>query len=619
MYEVQKTDNFSVESTFFEPSTSSRSSTSESAIFAVEKELRALSPEEMRKFAKEVKTAREKELASWVKHKTGRPMLVSDYSAKTGLRPLPSRSVTEWKMKEGVKVIKDRLVLKGFAERNTHTLNTSSPTASRLGHRIILLLAAILKAPIWSLDISTAFLQGWTFSDMANAGYDRQPVAMFLSAEIWSILASLCPGERLFKEAARNPELFCYCLDKAAYGLKDAPLLWNLRLVQVLTKQLGLKRSPHDACVFFRSEKEQILVAISLHVDDTLLTGVVKHMTDLHIQLEKHFGALKKEENAFRHFGIDISRKQHDVLMSQQQYLSTLKPVTVNRTRGEGRTQDTPGTEAEITDFRSLVAGISWVGVTHPGAQAAASLYQTYLPHPTIKQILNLNSFLNQLVSTYTPLRFASGFDLRDVRILCVCDSSLGNSGVEKYSQGAHTCLLARGKQAETLCGPCIPLTYRSGKSKRVANSTMAAECLAQCQGIEEGLLLQTWLHELTHPSMDAKQLLAVPPKELSPLVGVMDCEDLHAVLIKPAAPTPTNKSLVLHLSSLRESLDSGRVQGWVWVSTDDMLSNAMTKLESDGTLPMEPLTDMLRTCCWTPNATYKFGSHRRSDSKAKL
>jgi hypothetical protein len=256
------------------------------------------------------------------------------------------------------------------------------------------------------------------------------------------------------------------------------------------------------------------------------------------------------------------------------------------------------------------------VGVTHPGAQAAASLYQGFLPTPNIKHILGLNSFLEQLRSEYAPLMFKSGFDLKNIRIVCPSDSSLGNTGVEKYSQGAHMCLLAKGKEADTLCGPCIPLTSRSGKSKRVANSSMAAETLASCQAIEEGLLLQTWIHELLNPELDARQLLAVPVSELPPLIGVTDCEDLHAVLIKPAAPTPTNRSLTLHLSSLREARESGKVQQWCWVTTHDMISNSTTKLESDGTLPLRPLTDLLRTCSWIPKESYKFGSHFRNDVK---
>jgi hypothetical protein len=145
VFEIRTENVEEFESTFWDPE---HNTSCDSRTFAVEKELRALTPEELVKHAPKVQEARLKELTSWVKHKTGHPMLVQEYSAKTGLRPLPSRSVTEWKMKEGQMVIKDRLVLKGFAERNTHTLNTSSPTATRLGHRMILLLASILLAPV---------------------------------------------------------------------------------------------------------------------------------------------------------------------------------------------------------------------------------------------------------------------------------------------------------------------------------------------------------------------------------------------------------------------------------------------------------------------------------------
>ena len=47
-------------------------------------------------------------------------------------------------------------------------------------------------------------------------------------------------------------------------------------------------------------------------------------------------------------------------------------------------------------------------------------------------------------------------------------------------------------------------------------------------------------------------------------------------------------------------------------------VSNAMTKLESDGTLPMQPLTEVLKTCQWMPKESYKFGAHFRIDVKPK-
>jgi hypothetical protein len=62
-------------------------------------------------------------------------------------------------------------------------------------------------------------------------------------------------------------------LDKAAYGLKDAPLLWNLKAVLVLVSDLAYVRSSHDSCLFYRVKDGEVVVIISLHVDDTLATG----------------------------------------------------------------------------------------------------------------------------------------------------------------------------------------------------------------------------------------------------------------------------------------------------------------------------------------------------------
>jgi len=105
---------------------------------------------------------------------------------------------------------------------------------------------------IWSLDVSTAFLKGWTFEEMNKSGFKRQPCALRLPTDVWELLAELEPSNKLFKLAARNPELYCLELDKAAYGLKDAPLLWNLKAVLVLVSELQYIRSSHDSCLFYR-------------------------------------------------------------------------------------------------------------------------------------------------------------------------------------------------------------------------------------------------------------------------------------------------------------------------------------------------------------------------------
>ena len=57
----------------------------------------------------------------------------------------------------------------------------------------------------------------------------------------------------------------------------------------------------------------------------------------------------------------------------------------------------------ETTDYRSLACGIAWLGLTSPQAMTMASLYQSYLPTPSIKQARMLNEALAQLHEIYEP------------------------------------------------------------------------------------------------------------------------------------------------------------------------------------------------------------------------
>ncbi len=219
-------------------------------------------------------------------------------------------------------------------------------------------------------------------------------------------------------------------------------------------------------------------------MDDTLVTGTPERLQWLKSRLEKEYGKLKEELNAFRHFGVDVTRdtKSLHVEASQKAYVANLKPITLDRSRGDGRTVDTLATSAEITEARSLISGIAWVGVTHPGAQAAASLLQHYLPTPTVGQILMCNAFLAQLQADYQPLIFRHGLSFNRLRVVTVTDSSLGNA--EKYSQGGFMHFLSND-DVSCVNGNSVLIYARSGRSKRVASSTMSAETLHLVSGVE--------------------------------------------------------------------------------------------------------------------------------------
>ena len=183
------------------------------------------------------------------------------------------------------------------------------------------------------------------------------------------------------------------------------------------------------------------------------------------------------------------------------------------------------------------MSAVSWVGVTSPLACALASLHQGCLPVPTYRDAVRLNTAVAQLRAEYCPLVF------RHIpppwRLIDVSDSSFAN--VTRHSQGGFLIPLMHDSQT-SLGGQCNILEFKSNKAKRVCTSTMHAEAVSHMTSEEHASFIQTFLHELQNPGISAAELIAAEGFELTPILGVTDCEDLHAALISAAAPNPSNK-----------------------------------------------------------------------------
>ena len=457
---------------------------------------------------------------------------------------------------------------------------------------MVAFIAAKNRWDIWSLDLSTAFLQGFTFSELESSGFKRQPCAFIPPKDpfdFWEMIKQLDPK-------MRGGDGYAFELHKAAYGLKDAPLLWNLRIAMVIIKVMKLKRSAHDGCVYYLIRKENLVLILSLHVDDTLLSGSKMWLEWCHSELEKHFGKLKKECSAFRHFGVDVKRMSDgSIALDQTEYLKLLKPITLPRCN-----QLAAASETQLTDFRSLVSGIAWVGVTSPEAQACASLLQGFTGELIVKQIHFANNSLAQLKAQYTPLVLRAGHVISHSKLVCIGDSSLGNSS--KYSQGGYLIFICNDSDSAILHGPVTLISWKSAKSKRVATSSMAAETLLMTSMCEEALYLQAWIEELRHPMMTVHELINADPMEMIPVDTCTDCMDLYGVLIKPAAPSPTNRNLTLYLAQLRADRETRHVRNVIWLDTRDMLANGMTKLNATGTVDSKDLAEVLATGRWRPS-----------------
>ena len=96
-----------------------------------------------------------------------------------------------------------------------------------------------------------------------------------------------------------------------------------------------------------------------------------------------------------------------------------------------------------------------------------------------------------------------------------------------------------------------------SRKEPHVCRSTFAAELHAALDGLNQGMLIQTAIHEMLHGARSASELLKL--RETGGIRPVLElCIDARAVfdaVTAGAVKVPADKHLFLHLLKLREMI----------------------------------------------------------------
>ena len=120
---------------------------------------------------------------------------------------------------------KARLIVRGYSDVDAPqgTLETSSPTTTRLSRNFLLSLSTILRWQLWTSDIATAFLQG-----------------LPQECKLWVKHPAECL--KFFGASEDNGQL-------------DAPRRWYLEAVRRL-RALGLRQHVLDPCTFLIYEAD---------------------------------------------------------------------------------------------------------------------------------------------------------------------------------------------------------------------------------------------------------------------------------------------------------------------------------------------------------------------------
>ena len=148
----------------------------------------------------------------------------------------------------------------------------------------------------------------------------------------------------------------------------------------------------------------------------------------------------------------------------------------------------------------------------------------------------------------------------RDWQILCYTDAVIGNLNDGVDITGGHIVFSTDTEQKK-----CAVLDWQKNKIKRVVRSTLAAEALSICDGLETALHIRRVLEDT----------LNLPSKTIK-IHGIVD-NRLTVDAVK-STTVVDDKRLHREIGVIKQLLERGDINSITWVSGSKQLANVLTK-----------------------------------------
>ena len=515
-------------------------------------------------------SAKQKELRSFFENQVWE---FDNVSNADPARTMTARMLLKWsKNEDGSPRAKARLIVRGYADVDAlqGSLETSSPTTTRLSRSFLLSLTSMLGWDLWTSDVATAFLQGLP---------QERKLWVKLPAECLQLLGA--------------PDDTRMLLVKPVYGQLDAPRRWYLEAVRRL-RSLGLRQHILDPCTFLIYETDfenpyapgqprnstlgddRLCGMICLHVDDMLGAGdgsspvyqdVIKRLREMF-----SFREWKDGDN-LEYCGANIEKTKDGTLrLHHTSYLKKVKPMTLGKHLGP----ESELSSQEITSLRGLLGALQWPAVqSSPHLQASTSIYSGSVSRGLVKTAQEANRLLKfakdnaDVGLTYSPL------DLNEVRIVTAFDASFG-CRADGSSQGGFIVMLAPKKILETEEDYYQILDWRSMKLPRIARSSLAAEAQAAACASDATEFACRYFEHLKAPTVVLGDLLKLR-SSLDPVL-ITDAKALFDSYHRESLiSSVTDRRISLEIRVVKEQMESlgGSLR---WVSSERQLADGLTK-----------------------------------------
>ena len=274
---------------------------------------------------------------------------------------------------------KARLVVQGFNQIEGIDFDeVYAPVARLESIRIFLAYASFKKFKVHQLDVKSAFLYGKVHEEV----YVSQP-----------------PG---FVDPD-HPE-YVYKLDKALYGLHQAPRAWYETLLQHLLKN-DFKRGHIDCTLFIKKSGDDLLL-VQVYVDDMIFGSTNEELCKDFEKVMKSKFEMSTIGDLNFFLGLQVKQSDQGIFIHQAKYVNDIltrfnmldtklakTPIEVNHNLGP----DLDGEDVDAHVYRAMIGSLMYLTASRPDVMFSVCLCARYQANPKMSHLIAVKRIFRYL------------------------------------------------------------------------------------------------------------------------------------------------------------------------------------------------------------------------------
>jgi hypothetical protein len=347
-------------------------------------------------------------------------------------------------------------------------------------------------------------------------------------------------------------------LNKALYGLRISPLLWQKNITEYLAK-IGFSLVPHEPCCMTRDG-----VFIFFYVDDIILGNHLsrREAADNAINEIKMRYTLTGGEELKWFLGLEVIRDRAEkrLWLSQAAYIDKIARLASDRTVRHNTPmamiellpRNDLASRSEINLYQRKIGSLLFAAVnTRPDIAFATSRLARFLTNPSTEHQNAADRVLLYLQSTRTlGLQFGGADDL-----VVASDASFADNTLDRKSSQGFIMKLFGGA-----------IAWRANKQDTVTTSTTEAELLSLTQVAKEAKFLVRLYTEIGIKLKDSVITIQCDNKQT-----------LRLVTEKTSQLTTKLQHVDIHNHWLRQEVQDGKIK-MIYTPTAEMIADGFTK-----------------------------------------